>query len=367
MLLQADEINSKEKTLSNSINVNEIKRRLVDEESLKLFDARYQYFRDGDYQKLIESIWKVLPENGWKMSLFTRYMAENFKGKKVILYGAGDNGRNFLWENRFFSLGIEILYFTDSDSKLWDKKIFGVKVISPDEAVTMNVPIIVDIGNAKIRNMLVRKFSSRAKGGVYQASDKVNHIYSCVGNQYFDCEHIKPLGDNETFVDGGAFNGATAVEFVKWCKSTYDHIYMFEPDKEMYDYCKKRYESNQVSIVNAGLWNETGIQYFDEKGNGASAISEDGGISINTTTIDEVCKQHIPTFIKFDIEGAERNALDGAKNTITGYKPRLAVCVYHTPDDIVAIPEKLIKLNPDYRFQIKHYYVADYETVLYAF
>lgn len=286
---------------------------------MKLFDARYQYFRDGDYQKLIESIWKVLPENGWKMSLFTRYMAENFKGKKVILYGAGDNGRNFLWENRFFSLGIEILYFTDSDSKLWDKKIFGVKVISPDEAVTMNVPIIVDIGNAKIRNMLVRKFSSRAKGGVYQASDKVNHIY------------------------------------------------MFEPDKEMYDYCKKRYESNQVSIVNAGLWNETGIQYFDEKGNGASAISEDGGISINTTTIDEVCKQHIPTFIKFDIEGAERNALDGAKNTITGYKPRLAVCVYHTPDDIVAIPEKLIKLNPDYRFQIKHYYVADYETVLYAF
>lgn len=38
-------------------------------------------------------------------------------------------------------------------------------------------------------------------------------------------------------------------------------------------------------------------------------------------------------YIKMDIEGAEREALRGAVDTITRFAPRLAVSAYHLPDD----------------------------------
>ncbi|MBI3684610.1 MAG: FkbM family methyltransferase [Acidobacteria bacterium] len=47
-------------------------------------------------------------------------------------------------------------------------------------------------------------------------------------------------------------------------------------------------------------------------------------------------------YIKFDIEGAERNALAGAKRTLARWHPRMAVCVYHLPDDPVEVPRAVL-------------------------
>ena len=43
-------------------------------------------------------------------------------------------------------------------------------------------------------------------------------------------------------------------------------------------------------------------------------------------------------FIKMDIEGAERDALKGAAQTLKTYKPRLMLDMYHRPDDAVVLP-----------------------------
>ena len=71
-----------------------------------------------------------------------------------------------------------------------------------------------------------------------------------------------------------------------------------------------------------------------------------------------------------DIEGAELDALYGAKNTIVRDKPLLAVCVYHKSGDILAIMDYLHCVLPEYRFKLRHYNgagVVGSETVLYAF
>jgi hypothetical protein len=67
-----------------------------------------------------------------------------------------------------------------------------------------------------------------------------------------------------------------------------------------------------------------------------------------------------------DIEGAEMSALSGARNTIIGAKPKLAICIYHSDEDMIRIIMFLKELVPEYRFFIRHHSNIDVETVLYA-
>ena len=71
--------------------------------------------------------------------------------------------------------------------------------------------------------------------------------------------------------------------------------------------------------------------------------------------------------IKLDIEGAEPNFIEGAICTIKRFRPSLSISIYHNNDQIVKIPEMLIKELEDYRFEIGHHSNSPWlETVLYA-
>jgi hypothetical protein len=67
-----------------------------------------------------------------------------------------------------------------------------------------------------------------------------------------------------------------------------------------------------------------------------------------------------------DIEGAEKEALLGAKRIIKTVKPKLCVCAYHKPEDIYELPKTILALNHEYKLYLRHYTDVLYETVLYA-
>jgi len=67
-----------------------------------------------------------------------------------------------------------------------------------------------------------------------------------------------------------------------------------------------------------------------------------------------------------DIEGAEPEALVGAKNMICKYLPDLAICVYHSPNHLWEVPLYLNDLNIGYKFYLRNYTGFSIETVLYA-
>ena len=67
-----------------------------------------------------------------------------------------------------------------------------------------------------------------------------------------------------------------------------------------------------------------------------------------------------------DIEGAEIKALEGAKEIIKKYKPKLAISIYHNPKDLIQIPIYLKKLLPEYKIYIRHHSLRETDTVCYA-
>lgn len=74
-------------------------------------------------------------------------------------------------------------------------------------------------------------------------------------------------------------------------------------------------------------------------------------IQVPLTTIDRIVSElKLPRvdFIKMDIEGAEGRAIAGARETLTHFKPRLAIATEHKPDDETAIPAAIRKIRADY-------------------
>ena len=82
--------------------------------------------------------------------------------------------------------------------------------------------------------------------------------------------------------------------------------------------------------------------------------------------IDDVVGKDNVTFIKMDIEGSELEALRGASKTIQEHSPKLAISVYHKPEDIIDIPLFISEINSGYKFYLRHYTNWSVDTVLYA-
>jgi hypothetical protein len=71
-------------------------------------------------------------------------------------------------------------------------------------------------------------------------------------------------------------------------------------------------------------------------------------------------------FIKMDIEGAESEALEGAVNTLTQHRPRLAISIYHKKQDIILIPLFLARILKGYTYRLGHYTPGFCETTWYG-
>jgi len=182
--------------------------------------------------------------------------------------------------------------------------------------------------------------------------------------QYF-LKELK-LREGEVFIDCGASIGDTIAPFISRCKK-YKQIIAFEPDSASFEQLKRKYGNNsRIMLINAGSYDKDGEVSFDGGKGGASKIVNQGDSShhIQVKTIDGLNLENV-SFIKMDIEGAELNALKGAQKTILRDKPKLAICIYHSNDDMIRLPEYIHDLVPEYQLYVRQYGFAS-ETVLYA-
>lgn len=183
-------------------------------------------------------------------------------------------------------------------------------------------------------------------------------------NQYFVPE--LHLSDHEIIVDCGAYTGDTAKLFYKNVPGC--RVIALEPDEENYKLLQKLKLEGLISYK-CGAWSEDTTLNFSDEGGGTSGghISDSGNFKIDVKALDNLIECQSATYIKMDIEGAELEALKGAEKIIKKKKPKLAICIYHKPQDFFLIPLYIKKLNPDYKLFIHHHRPHSLEeTVLYA-
>lgn len=183
--------------------------------------------------------------------------------------------------------------------------------------------------------------------------------------QYFEKGIFVP-GENEVFVDCGAYDGDTVLQFAKLTGGSYSKIYAFEADPDNIAKMRKNTAGmHGLTIVPKGVFDRDTTVFFANDGKMTSHVSE-SGVGVEMTSIDNTVGSDEVTFIKMDIEGSELKALEGARKTIERCKPRLAICVYHRIDDIIAIPEFIRSTDIDYRLYFRNYHSQSIEAVIYA-
>lgn len=192
-----------------------------------------------------------------------------------------------------------------------------------------------------------------------------------IEEEYFDKDIIQ-IEQEEVFIDAGVYDLETSELFCEVCKSSgvkNYRVHAFEPDYISYCRCKERIDNildSRIKLYNTGLWSQNTKVFFDAQGSGSSRISDcQSANSIDVVTLDS-CIQGKVTFIKMDIEGSELEALKGAERIIRTQKPKLAICIYHKPEDMFDIPKYIKELVPQYKLYVRHYSNAKTETVLYA-
>lgn len=153
----------------------------------------------------------------------------------------------------------------------------------------------------------------------YRINNKQSYLKGIIDkHQYFD-QKVLPIAHDEVFVDGGAYVGDTLNEFLRFVKKSggYQHVYCWEPDEvNIKELRRKNKKTEKMSIVKKGLWSSKGTLGFTNAGSAGSKISIEATFTVDVDTIDNVHASDNVTFIKMDIEGAEQEALQGARNII---------------------------------------------------
>ena len=206
-------------------------------------------------------------------------------------------------------------------------------------------------------------------------------IQSLLANQTEKSEayELLDLGKEETYADLGAYNGDTIEEFLIQTGGSFNKIFAMEPDGRNYSKMKRRHYAlspYDFRTVNAGAWScDTVCEFVSKGGRNSSLVPYEKGKPINPSRIkqidmrslDSFVKDERVTYIKYDVEGSESEALDGSKTVIRRDRPKLTVSLYHRTEDMFALPLKVKELNPQYKLYLRqHPYIPAWDMNLYC-
>lgn len=201
----------------------------------------------------------------------------------------------------------------------------------------------------------------------FKVSGKIEYLFSSEKEKSFIYKEIFNVDEDEVFVDLGAYDGDTIREFCNACGGKYKKIYAFEADEKNFKkLCTKTEGMENISLHNLAAWDKKETLVFEKKMGRNSRLSPVGNVQVQADTVDNIADGEV-TILKMDIEGSEEKALDGARETIVKYNPKLYICAYHRNSDMFLLPLKIHSMCSDYRFYFYHQrYIPAWESNFYG-
>lgn len=346
--------------------------------------------------KNLESVWHKLKNDG----------------KPVVLYGMGDGADKVL--KAFEKYGIQPSAVMASDEFVRGqsfhgftvKKLAGIEsefadfnialcfasqlddVMNTIKAVakkhTTLVPSVPVFGNVLFDEAFISKYSEQISNAYSLLADEQSRrVFENTLKFYYTGDislldeittdkseafnEILKLGDNEVYVDLGAYNGDTIDEFLHYSGGAYRKIIAFEPNAKNFSKLKAHCcEMAKVELWQLGAYSHNTTLEFNNKAGRNSAIAE-SGTQTRVATVDSILCGTAGSYIKADVEGADFETILGMKNTLKNFKPKLNFSAYHRFEDIFRLALLINEINPEYKIYLRHHpYIPAWDTNLYC-
>ena len=199
----------------------------------------------------------------------------------------------------------------------------------------------------------------------FKLTGEMHYLTECETSRDEAYESILHLCDNEIYLDLGAFNGDTVNEFLSHVTS-YRKIYAAEPDRKNFAKLQKNTQHlENISLLNVCIYDSDGEIQFSSDG-GRNGKADEKGIYVDSMTVDSIIGENEVTYIKFDVEGLEKEALCGSEETIKRCKPKMLISCYHRSEDIFTLPLLVKSIRNDYKVFIRHNpYIPAWDTQFY--
>jgi FkbM family methyltransferase len=184
-------------------------------------------------------------------------------------------------------------------------------------------------------------------------AQQATHIYGSAGSG--------GVRKGDIVLDGGAHIGTyvrTALE------AGAERVIAIEPSPDAVWALRRNFAKEMadgtVVVYEKGIWDEERTLVFYANGNGAAGdgfLTEGRGarrITVPVTTIDRLVQDlDLPRvdIIKADIKGAGTRMIQGARQTITRYHPRIVISTEEAPEDPAAIHQAIMTVDPNYQFR----------------
>jgi FkbM family methyltransferase len=347
--------------------------------------------------------------------------------RQCVIFGAGTMGQRAL--SALHSMGIHPLSFADNNAVLWGKSVGGIPILSPEDAAEMfgedavffiairnenhwyretfdqlrrlgcahissSEPIawrfpekfpsflLYDLphklyGHAEEVARAARLWADEESIAEYIAQIQLRAFGDPSGLSAPDMEesYILPgvfqLGAEDVFLDCGAYDGDTIRNLIDK-RVLFKRIDAVEADTRSFarlaDFVSTLEPeiANRIRLHQCAIGANRGTVRFDDTRGVDSRVSDEGRILIDMVPIDVMFASKHVSMIKMDIEGGEYDALIGAQQVIQRDRPILAICVYHSQEDIWRLPLLIRKLCPEHRMYLKAYRGDGIQTVVYA-
>ncbi len=347
-----------------------------------------------------------------------QYLAES--NKKIVMYGMGNGADKIL--NICKDKGIEISDFFASDGFVRGHSFHGKTVLTyseikekysdfivllsfatslsdvlskideigkESELLVPDVPVfgntLFDMNFCKDHIREIEEcfdlFSDERSKEVYKATinakltGKTEFLNASIDTKESVYNEILNCESYHSYADLGAYNGDTIRELSEYA-SHLEKVHALEPDKRTFkkltNYASSETRFN-VICHNTAAWNSNETLYFDGSGNRNSNISADSEtlsgkkpIEISACTLDSILSGERVDYIKYDVEGSEKEALCGSSETIQKFHPDLLVSLYHRSEDIFTLPKLVKEMGYNKLYLRRFRYYPAWDLNLYA-